>query len=249
MGYDAAKRAYAFEFGINPYTECEPVEERLGEIARVAVAGGIVPRASMVAIGGPVATTLGISATVQSMKQLVRDNPPGALLKINKEKLLAMEVDPELIKAFFNNTNYDPETRTILVGELETLKNVKGRDFFIAAATLATEETGALLYRVTAQMMADYHNKIAQIDHLGTLGKRPFLKSKDGIVVLPLPFDYILWTQEFSAKLTAFENGLTRIKNVKGKEVWVLGKVEPSAGAQITGAGWKIFQDINPLIK
>ncbi len=249
LGYDSTKRAYAFEFGINPYTKYEPVEGRLNEISRAAVAGGIVPRASMAAIGGPVATTLRVSSTVHSMKRLVRDTPPGDLLKINEKKLLAMGVEPKLIKAFFNNTNYDPETRTILVGELETMKDVPGRNFFIAAATLATEETGALLYRVTAQMMADYHSKIKPAIHIGTIGRRPFMKNSDDIIILPLPLDYIFWTKTIAEKVAFINHSLARIKDVKGKEMLVLGKVEPVAATRITGFGWKIFQGINPLAK
>ena len=41
LGYDAAKRQFAFEFGIDPYTDYDPVVDRLGEIARAAVAGGL----------------------------------------------------------------------------------------------------------------------------------------------------------------------------------------------------------------
>ncbi len=249
LGYDSAKRAYAFEFGINPYTKYEPVEARLNEISRAAVAGGIVPRASMAAIGGPVATTFRVSSTVHSMKRLVRDTPPGELLKINEKKLQAMGVNPELIEAFFNNTNYDPETRTILVGELETMKGVDGRNFFIAAATLATESTGALLYQVTAQVMADYNSRVAPAAHIGTISGRPFLMSQNGKLILPLPLDYILWTKTVARKFAAINRGLTRIEGVKDKEIWVTGKVDPVAAAHINESGWRIFQNVNPLLK
>lgn len=36
IGYDVAKRQFAYEFGINPYTSYEPVTDRLGEIAQAA---------------------------------------------------------------------------------------------------------------------------------------------------------------------------------------------------------------------
>lgn len=39
LGYDAAKRAYAIEMGVDPYTDFEPFQERLGEVARAATAG------------------------------------------------------------------------------------------------------------------------------------------------------------------------------------------------------------------
>ena len=47
LGYDAKKRKFAYEFGIDPYSDYEPVMDRLGEIARSDVAGGLVPRVAM----------------------------------------------------------------------------------------------------------------------------------------------------------------------------------------------------------
>ena len=250
LGYDATKRKFAYEFLINPYSDYDPVVLRLGTISKAAVTGGILPRAAMVAIGGTVGTALGLSATAKSMKLLVRDNPPGALRKINKNKLIAMKVEPELIEIFLDNYNYDPETKTILVGELESMEGVQGRNFFIAAATLASEETSALLYRATAQMMAAYHRLVAPAVHIGTISGRPFLKNRDDMIVLPLPVDYIFWTETVAAKLQAFENGLTRIKDVKGKEMWISGKVEHNAGTKFANRGWKIIQDVSKkLIK
>ncbi len=247
LGYDATKRKFAFEFLINPYSDYDPVVLRLGTISKAAVTGGILPRAAMVAIGGTVGTALGLSATAKSMKALVRDNPPGALRKINKNKLIEMKVAPELIEVFLDNYSYDPETKTILVGELESMKGVQGRNFFIAAATLANEETSALLYRVTAQMMANYHRLVAPAVHIGTISGRPFLKNREGMIILPLPVDYIFWTEPVAAKLQAIENGLARIKDVKGKEMWISGKVEHNAGTQVAERGWKIIQDVNQL--
>jgi len=245
LGYDTARRAFAYEFLINPYTTFEPTEERLGEIARAAVAGGIVPRAAIVTVGGVVGTSLALSATAKSMKKLVRDNPPGALAKINRDKLLAMDVTPEIIKAFFSNDNYDPETRTILIGELETMKDVSGRSFFIAAATLAVENTTAQLYKVTAKMMAEYHHKIAPAVEIGVISGSPFIKNKENFVVLPLAADYIFWTEAVSIRLAALEQDLGRIKDVKGKEIWVLGSIDTEAKTQLENHGWTIFQNLN----
>ena len=248
LGYDVAKRKFAFEFLINPYSDYEPVIIRLGQISSAAVAGGILPRTAMMAVGGPVGYSLGISAIAKGMKALVRDNSPTDLRKINKKKLIKMNVAPEMIKVFLDNYNYDPETRTILIGELESLKDVKGRSFFIAAATLADEETSARLFQMTAQMMADYHRMVAPVVHIGAISGRPIMKNRDGMVVLPLPVDYIFWTKNVASKLQLIENGIARIKDVKGKELWVGGQVEQLCGEQIKNRGWNIIQNVIPLV-
>ncbi|PNU20449.1 hypothetical protein C2E25_06940 [Geothermobacter hydrogeniphilus] len=87
LGYDAAKRQFAYEFGINPYSDYEPVIDRLGEIARAAVAGGLTPKAALAAIDHDIATIARISGTARGMQKLVRDNPPNKLREINLDKL------------------------------------------------------------------------------------------------------------------------------------------------------------------
>ena len=248
LGYDTLKRKFAFEFLINPYSDYSPVVERLGEISRAALAGGILPRAAMMAVPGPAGTALSLSATAKGMKELVRDNPPGALRKINQEKLAKMGIEPELIEVFLDNHNYDPETQTILVGELDSMKGVQGRNFFIAAASLASESTIALLYQATAQMMAGYHRLVAPATHIGTIGGRPFIMNRAGALILPLPVDYIFWTEPVANKLQAIEEDIAKIKGITIKELWLSGKIEHQAGSEFAARNWKIFQDANPIL-
>ena len=132
LGYDAAKRQFAFEFGIDPYTDYDPVVDRLGEIARAAVAGGLTPKEAMAAISHDVVLAMQISGTAYGMMQLVRDNPPNKLQKINKEKLEKLGVETSLIEAFLDNYRYNPQEETLLVGELDAMKGVKGIDVFIS---------------------------------------------------------------------------------------------------------------------
>ncbi len=248
LGYDATKRKYAFEFLINPYTSYEPVIGRLGEISRASVAGGILPRVALAAIGGPVATGLGISSTARSMKLLVRDNPPGKLRKINFKKMEEMGISAEVADAFLNNYNYDPETATILVGELETMRGVKGREYFIAAATLASSPARALLYRVTARMLADYHRLVAPAEFMGMISGLPFITNKAGILIMPLPVDYIFWTRSVAAKLQTIDNGIAKLMGIRGKSVWISGRIEQRAGSEFARRGWKVVQNVIPMV-
>jgi len=247
LGYDATKRKYAFEFMINPYSSYEPVLDRLSEISQASVAGGILPRAAMAAVGGPVATGLRISSTARSMKLLVRDNAPGKLRKINLEKMQAMGISAEVANAFLDNYNYDPETTTILVGELETMRGVKGRKYFIAAAALAGSPARAQLYRATARMMADYHRLVAPGQFMGMISGLPFLTTRAGILVLPLPTDYIFWTRQVAAKLQVVDNGISRLQGIRGKTLWLGGRIENRAGREFARRGWKLVQNVIPM--
>jgi len=248
LGYDAAKRKFAFEFGIDPYTDYDPVADRLGEVARAAVAGGLAPRAAMAAIDSPVVMAMQISGTAYGMMQLVRDNPPAKLREINRKKLQAMGVDDQLIEAFLDNYRYNPQEKTILVGELDTMKGVKGLDRFVGQAALATEETLALVFRVRAQMMAGYHLGVAPIARILNIDGVLSAQLKNGKLVLLVPVDYVFWTQPLANKVKSFEANIAKMEGISGKELWISGKFDNSARTNFEASGWQVKEDANTIL-
>lgn len=159
LGYGAAKRKFAYELGVDPYSNFEPLQENLGELAWSAVGGGLTIKAAFGAIKdtpGKIVRGAGSSA---SMKKLVRDMSPEQLEDINTEKLEKMGVSKSLIKAFLNNKAFNPQEATLLVGALEEMTTVKDKDKFLAEATLARDESVARFTRLRAQLMAEYSKK------------------------------------------------------------------------------------------
>ena len=248
LGYDVAKRKFAFEFGINPYTNYDPVADRLGQIARAAVAGGLAPKAAMAAIDSKVVLAMRISGTAYGMMQLVRDNPPGKLKEINREKLQKMGVDDPLIDAFLNNYRYNPQEETILVGELETMKGVKGIDAFISHAATAAVESVALLHRVRSQLMAGYHAHVSPVERISNIDGVLCLQLKNGGLVLLAPVDYVYWSKRLSDKVKSFESKIAGMKDIKEKQVWVSGKFDPKARAGFESAGWQVKEEATTIL-
>lgn len=242
IGYDAAKRGFAYELGINPYSSYEPAMSMLGRIAQAAVAGGMAPKAAMAAISHDVVTVMRITGTSEGMLKLVRDNPPGELEKINAAKLAEMGIPKSLADAFLRNYVYDPQEQTLLVGELERLKGVKGREEFVAAASTASEKTVSLFFRVMARMMAGYHTHVSPVESIGRIGGTPCLRKKDGSAVLVVPVDFVFRTVEVEAKLNRLDEALQKIGGAPGKELWLSGSVDVRAREMLTASKWKIME-------
>jgi hypothetical protein len=245
LGYDATKRNYAYEFGIDPYTHYEPAMSRLGEISRASVAGGLAPKVALTAVGGGVATGVSIGITAEGMRQLVRDNSPGELYKINKKKLEKMGLETKLVETFLNKTTYNPQEETLLVGALESMKNVKGRDAFIALASLANDEDTAVFYRLSAQMMEAYHVNVAPAIRIRNINGNLRLQKKDGTFIILQPLDYIYWTKDVQRAMKAADSDLKKLPEVSGKEMWIPGKVDQKAREMLTKLGWKIVENAN----
>ncbi len=243
VGYAGAKRKFAYEYGINPYTRYEPVQEKLTKMARAAVAGGLTPKAAFALVKKPVGTVLQVTGTADTMRQLVRDKSPAELDDINSEKLTAMGVSDAAVKDFLKNPYYDPYEETLLVGELETMQNVKGRENFIKMAGVAPDDMIARYMRIRAQMMAAYHKKIAPAERIVAAQGVPLLQRKDGVIAVLVPLDYVAWTQKLWLKESKGSDALERLPGFTGKEVWITGKFDPAAAKALESKGWKVKAD------
>jgi hypothetical protein len=58
LGQAAFKREYAYEFGVDPYTNFEPLQKALGDLAWTAAAGGLTVKAAFMAIPGGTGTVV-----------------------------------------------------------------------------------------------------------------------------------------------------------------------------------------------
>jgi hypothetical protein len=248
IGYDVTKRGYAYEFGIDPYTHYEPVTSRLGEISRSSAAGGLAPKVALAVVGGAVATGVSIGITAEGMRQLVRDNSPGELTNINKKKLETMGIETKLVEAFLNNYTYNPQEETFLVGALESMKNVKGRDAFIALASLAKAEDTAVFYRLSAQMMEAYHINVAPVIRIRNINGNLRLQKKDGTFIILQPLDYIYWTKDVQRAMKTADSDLKKLPEVSGKEMWIPGKFDKKAREMLMATDWKIQENANDVL-
>jgi hypothetical protein len=248
LGYDAAKRSFAYELGVNPYTRYEPAAQRLGEIARAAVAGGIVPSTLLATVDFSGASAVRLSGTADGMRQLARDNPPGALRGINRRKLIAMGIDEDLADAFLDNFGFDPLEETLLVGALEGMPKAAGRRYMVANASLAADPASARMNRVIAQMMAAYYERVTEEVSIVDAGGAVGLRRSDGTLVLMAPVDRIFWTRPVADNLALLAEELADGPGFSRRELWVAGDVDGEARERFEEAGWRIREHARDVL-
>jgi hypothetical protein len=151
-----------------------------------------------------------------------------------------MGISDSLAKVFLNNFSYDPSEQTLLVGELANMKGVKDRSMFIVAACAAQGETMAVFMRVMAQLMGLYNGKGKSVQRFVEADNLPMLQRNDGKVVAVLPLDHLAWTPRFANKEKAVSEAIRKMPGVKGKEMLVVGAVNPSARKALETRGWKV---------
>ncbi len=218
IGYAGMQRKYAYEYRINPYTRYEPVQKQLGKIAKASVAGGMTPKMAFGMINKPVGPALKLMGTADTMKKLVRDKSPAEIDEINEKKLKAMGISASIVKKFLKNPHYDPQEITLLVGSLESMKNVASRGNFIKLAAVVPGYDIARYMRLRAQMMAYYHANVSPAARIISVQDIPLLQRKDGVIVGMFPLDRVFWTEKLWLNESRGSKKLERVPGYAGKE-------------------------------
>ncbi len=244
LGHDATKRAYALEFGVDPYTDFEPFQKRLGEVARASTAGGLITSVAVdVATAGTLAGTVVTIGSLADMKEILKDNPPGTLSRINKEKLQAMGVPDHQVDAFLKNYNYTPTGQTLLVEALRRMGDVKGKEIFMAHAASAPDKIVARWMQQAAEMMASFTAKKGAV-RIMDLGTESALQTSDGNLVIVIPADYVAWGAVLAEAEQRVSADLEKAGAAKAKELWIEGTVDPVARQGREARGWRVNQSV-----
>ena len=238
LGFATAKRMFAYELGVNPYTTFKPLEDELNEVAWTAVGGGLTASVGFRAVGGTPGTVLTASKTANGMKKLVRDHSPRKLQNINFEKLEAMDIGEDLAEALLNNFNYDPEAETRLVGALASMEGVSGRETFVKRAVLADTVANARLVRDWAELFAAYHSEIQAVAAVIVAQSAPILIVGENTAFGLFPADYVTPAPGFMARLSALAQDLKASGYVLG-DLWTTGVLDPDMEAPLLGLGWR----------
>ena len=137
IGYDVVKRQFAFQFGVDPYTTNELVQQQLIKLSRAAFAGGLPLKAATFAMPAAAGITIRATGGAYGLGELIRDKSPAELKKINGAKLAGMGVPEQTAIRFLGHPDYSPTKKTIITHMLERMDGVDGRAAFIEQASLA----------------------------------------------------------------------------------------------------------------
>ncbi len=249
VGFGAAKRQFAHDLGVNPYSSFQPLQDELNSVSWTSVGGGLTVQAAFMAIGGTAGTVVSTSGTAESMRALVRDNSPRKLANVNEEKLLKMGVKEALAEVMIDNHNYDPENQTRMIGALASMKGVPGREEFIARAALQDQPYNARLMREWAELFARYHANVQKVKSIVVVQTAPFLVVEDGTAFGLFPADYIAMDPTFEARNRASIDAM-RAQGLEPGEAWITGAINPDMEPLMKDIGWKrVRGDANSLLE
>jgi hypothetical protein len=243
IGFSKVKRDIALRLCVDPYSTNQVLQKELNKVAWPAFAGGFTVDLGMAAAGagiGAAGVALAAVDWTGHLNNMLRDNSPTDLRLINLKLLLAMGLNRADADAFLNNNAISPTTQTILVGSLNQLATAIGRDQYIRQATTSSDEQDALFYQQCAQLMALVNNSVP-VTLITQINGLPVCQLSDGMVIVPIQWDYVAWTPAAGQFLTALQSA-TFPKPPTGYAVILTGVVSPLSATTLATAKIRIDQ-------
>jgi hypothetical protein len=229
FGWNGARRQWARQLRIDPYTTNPVLSEKLDDVAWAAFSGGFAIGMVMPGLPAPV-------GTVTTASNLVWDLPPVDLEARNEKALSAMSVADRAVRDFFRNEWFTPTLQTRLVVALEEMR-VPGRREVIAAAAAIPSEEGALFLVGALERLARLHEKEAPLDRLVVDDGMVSAFDRRGEVLLVIPDDFLSWTEEIADVFAVYRGPALRL--------WVGGRVSSRARQELTSSGWTVYENLH----
>jgi len=231
LGVNKAKRRIAKQAGADPYTTNPVLAKQLDDLARAAVAGGVSLDVALAVSTAGIATAISTTATVSN---LVWDRSPEDICTIHEQKLAAMGVDADTVRAFVTNRWFTPTLSVPFVEHLAQMQAAKGRGAVVALAGTVASEGEARFMLNAVSMARQIDTERDRVVALDLVGRIMVVRTRGGRMEVPAPVDYVVWTEPVKA--------FAERKDLKGtrRNILVTGLESPRARDGLQTTGWAV---------
>lgn len=194
VSHGSARRALARHLGIDPYTATRnpALNERLDRLAWSAAAGqfgvdqllGFLPAGTREAFGQG-----------ERVNELVWSMDPEDLRARNREVLERWCGDGFQLRRFIRHRAFLASVQTRLVDALDALAPRSGCEHLLDLALAADHDVEARFMANALRLAGGYLGEGGRGAQIDTVGAGLTLATRDGRLVLPLPIDFLSWTE------------------------------------------------------
>jgi hypothetical protein len=246
-GVSKTKRELSARLGVNPYSSNEVLQHELDRVAWVGFAGEMTFTAATMPVSGAAGAALSAISAVDITEGIVYEQTPLDLRKINRSKLIAMGVTESAAEAFLSNPSFSPWRQSRLVGSLEKLNGVLGREVFVQdAASMADSETDALFYEQTARLIAHAHRQGIQVGRITLLNGFPVCVGTDGALIVALHWDYAMWSPASEGFAKALQSATLNGQKPSSRIVVLTGAMSPRLRQELEARSFRVQDRLLP---
>jgi hypothetical protein len=239
------KREYAAQLGVDVYSSNKVLQEELNSVGWAAAVGNLAVSAALMPVGGGAGATVTTVRWSTAINDYLKVEPASRLKIIAEEKLTAAGISAELARRFVNQPHFTPRHYVIIAESLAALgaAPARGRDLFLETALGADDEVDANFYAAVAQILRGYHATVSPVTEIRRLGRLAIAHASNGHSVVPLPVDYLTWTEAVdkrSRELAAAH----RERGASGQvQIWLTGTASKPALRQLADRHLAVIED------
>lgn len=239
IGTDAARRQLAVELGVDPYTDFQPLAQRLDAVARAAALGGLSMKAVFMAVPGTGGTIVSSASTAGSVQATLRDKTSAQIVQQVRSTLQRLKVSAATSAQLVGNRLYTPADLLIMTNALARLK-AGNTELFVARAAQADTRDVAFFQRRRAELLAERSAELGGIVEFVSAGTFPLNRTRDGTIVAVFPLDDVTWTETSARAFTNVTGHLRMLGNQQAPVLATTAAVTPLADEELRKLGWTI---------
>jgi hypothetical protein len=235
FGYNKARRDWARQLNIDPYTSNPVLRPLLDNAAAASFAGSFAINTAIGAVSMGANLVVGFDTDV---RDAVWNQPAVDLARQNEARLLAMGVSARTTRDFLRNRWFTPSLQTALVVALSKMGGIAGAESVIQVAAQVRGETHVRFVVESVRMLGQYDGKEARPAKLRMSGMVPVGVADDGTLVVAVAIDYAYWDKAAAA--------FAQRKELQGKRkvLLVAGNTSEQARQEFRKAGWTLRSGI-----
>lgn len=245
LGVTDARRKLAARYGVDPYTDFPPLSAKLKQLAEAATAGGLVVSGALMAVPGTAGIVVSNLATANKLNdigldQLARDYTAAQILALNRKRLIAMNISPELSDKLLANRDFTPIDMAAMIAALDSMKGVGEREVFVVRAAAAHPRYVAYFVRRQAELLADGYRHRVGYTRFVSLAGDPVMFTRKGQFVAVAPIDALSWTSDAAGTLTKMTAAGRQTAAKAPGELHITGQATALAKRELKKERWTV---------
>ncbi|HTY78141.1 MAG TPA: hypothetical protein VMI34_10020 [Candidatus Bathyarchaeia archaeon] len=232
LGFEKERRDLAKSLGVDPYTTNPVLSKKLTDTAWVAFSGRF-----MIQTATSILVPYSMAMSAMTITNSTIYDTPAADLVNNATVIFGQTGATEAqVQALVQNPQYSLSVLTALAMGVQRLRGTQGLDGVVIFAAAARTQDETRFMAGAVNMLARYSEGVAPITRVTAEG--PILGfTQAGALVVPMPVDYIPWTQRV-AQFPQREE----IKSAPAHVGFVSGRLSPLAQKNFQRLGWQLFE-------
>jgi hypothetical protein len=237
--HEEAKRKLAVSLGVDPYTDNQPLQDALNNVATNKNRGALMTRVGTVFIPA-VGPALGAAQLNKGLQDRLANMTSAQLQEDTRNKLTRLGVPSVEVKTFMTNPGYTPTSRAAITDALLGLQGVAGIQNYIRLIQEVSSREVAIFFQRRIQLAEIFNRTVRPLDKMVLAGPTPaFLDRQENVILTPA-VDYLYWNEDIARRVSTVRKKI----GTGSCDLYITGIASNQAKQQLSGAGITVHEKL-----